>query len=244
MPRRWPGPAGRCRRRASGFRAGVCWARRCWMRSNIISGKLLLPMAGLVLFSLWLAFGRLAEICLSLGILLLSGLCLLAVMKMAGWSWNVLNLMALPLILGTGVDYSLFMQLALAAARRQSGGGPPLGGTRLAALRRHGCGGLWFARLFQQRRHGQPGTDLRGRPGGQHVDLDFSAAGLVEIAGRSQSRTPPLRRRPRRRNFTAGRFGKSAWIWPVFFPHRRDPDASPDAARRFTGGWRRIAAKW
>jgi uncharacterized protein len=80
--------------------------------------KLLLPMTGLVLLSLWLAFRRLAEILLGLGILLLSGLCLLAVMKISGWSWNLLNLMALPLILGTGVDYSIFMQLAL---RRHGG---------------------------------------------------------------------------------------------------------------------------
>jgi predicted RND superfamily exporter protein/lauroyl/myristoyl acyltransferase len=80
--------------------------------------KVLGPMVFLVLLSLWLAFRRMAEICLSLGILLLSGCCLLAVMKMAGWSWNVLNLMALPLLLGTGVDYSLFMQLAL---RRHGG---------------------------------------------------------------------------------------------------------------------------
>src|SRR5205085_10077798 len=34
-------------------------------------------------------------------------------MRLANWSWNLLNLMALPLILGTGVDYSIFMQLAL-----------------------------------------------------------------------------------------------------------------------------------
>lgn len=80
--------------------------------------KLLLPMGGLVLLSLWLAFRRPAEILLSLGVLLLSGLCLLAVMKISGWSWNLLNLMALPLILGTGVDYSIFMQLAL---RRHGG---------------------------------------------------------------------------------------------------------------------------
>jgi predicted exporter/lauroyl/myristoyl acyltransferase len=80
--------------------------------------KVLLPMAGLVLLTLWLAFGRLAEILLGLGVLLLSGLCLLTAMKAMGWSWNVLNLMALPLILGTGVDYSLFMQLAL---RRHGG---------------------------------------------------------------------------------------------------------------------------
>ncbi len=75
--------------------------------------KLLLPMVGLVLLSLWLAFRRPTEILLSLSILLLSGLVLLAVMRLFGWSWNLLNLMGAPLILGTGVDYSIFMQLAL-----------------------------------------------------------------------------------------------------------------------------------
>jgi predicted RND superfamily exporter protein len=71
------------------------------------------PMIFLVLLSLWLAFRRLTEIILSLAVLLLSGLCLLVVMRCAGWSWNLLNLMALPLMLGSGVDYSIFMQLAL-----------------------------------------------------------------------------------------------------------------------------------
>jgi lauroyl/myristoyl acyltransferase len=80
--------------------------------------KLLLPMAALILCSLWLAFRRPNEVALSLGVLLLSGGCLLTVMKTVGWSWNLLNLMALPLILGTGVDYSIFMQLAL---RRYAG---------------------------------------------------------------------------------------------------------------------------
>ncbi|MGA2788624.1 MAG: MMPL family transporter [Verrucomicrobiota bacterium] len=75
--------------------------------------KLLLPMAGLILLSLGLAFRRFTELFFSLGILMLSGLCLLAVMKTCGWQWNLLNLMALPLILGTGVDYSIFMQLTL-----------------------------------------------------------------------------------------------------------------------------------
>jgi predicted exporter/lauroyl/myristoyl acyltransferase len=80
--------------------------------------KLLLPMIGLILLSLWLAFRRFTELFFSVGILLLSGFFLLAVMKLTGWSWNLLNLMALPLILGTGVDYSIFMQLAL---RRHGG---------------------------------------------------------------------------------------------------------------------------
>ncbi|MGA3267177.1 MAG: MMPL family transporter [Verrucomicrobiota bacterium] len=75
--------------------------------------KVLLPMVGLVFLSLWLAFRQPVEILLSLAVLTVSGICLLAVMKLFGWSWNLLNLMALPLILGTGVDYSIFMQLAL-----------------------------------------------------------------------------------------------------------------------------------
>jgi lauroyl/myristoyl acyltransferase len=75
--------------------------------------KLIAPMAGLILLSLWLAFRRPREVLLSLAVLAMSGLCLLTAMRLAGWSWNLLNLMAVPLILGTGVDYSIFMQLAL-----------------------------------------------------------------------------------------------------------------------------------
>jgi predicted RND superfamily exporter protein len=75
--------------------------------------KLIVPMISLVMLSLLLAFRAWREVLLSIVVLLLSGACLLSVMRLAGWSWNLLNLMALPLILGTGVDYSIFMQLAL-----------------------------------------------------------------------------------------------------------------------------------
>ena len=78
------------------------------------------PMVLLVLLSLWFAFRCAAEVLLGLAVLGLSGLVLLAVMGLAGWSWNLMNLMALPLVLGTGVDYSIFMQLAL---RRHGGDG-------------------------------------------------------------------------------------------------------------------------
>ncbi len=74
---------------------------------------LVTPMIILVLLSLWLAFRAATEIGLSLLVLLLSGSCLLAVMAIAGWQWNLMNMMAVPLILGAGVDYSIFMQLAL-----------------------------------------------------------------------------------------------------------------------------------
>jgi predicted RND superfamily exporter protein len=80
--------------------------------------KVVTPMIILVLLSLFMAFHRTREISLSLIVLVISGACLLAVMRLAGWSWNLLNLMAIPLILGTGVDYSIFMQLAL---RRYNG---------------------------------------------------------------------------------------------------------------------------
>ena len=79
---------------------------------------LVVPMVGLVLISLWLAFRRLTEVLLGVAVLLLGGLCLLTAMALAGWSWNLLNLMALPLVLGTGVDYGIFIQLAL---RRHGG---------------------------------------------------------------------------------------------------------------------------
>jgi predicted RND superfamily exporter protein/lauroyl/myristoyl acyltransferase len=76
------------------------------------------PMVVLVLASLWFAFRRATEILLGIAVLLLSGVCLLATMAVTRWSWNLLNLMALPLMLGTGVDYCIFMQLAL---RRHGG---------------------------------------------------------------------------------------------------------------------------
>ena len=80
--------------------------------------QIVAPMVVLVLASLWFAFRRATEILLGVAVLLMSGLCLLAIMALAGWSWNLLNLMALPLMLGTGVDYTIFIQLAL---RRHGG---------------------------------------------------------------------------------------------------------------------------
>jgi len=71
------------------------------------------PMTLLVLASLWAAFRNLRDPLLSVGVLASSLLCLTALMRLAGWEWNLLNLMAVPLILGTGVDYSIFTLLAL-----------------------------------------------------------------------------------------------------------------------------------
>jgi len=80
--------------------------------------KVMLPMAALVCGCLWLTFRRWAEAGLSLAVLFCGGLGLWSVMQLAGWSWNLLNLMALPLLLGAAVDYSIHTQLAL---RRHGG---------------------------------------------------------------------------------------------------------------------------
>jgi predicted RND superfamily exporter protein len=96
----------------------------------------------LVCGALWLVFRKPREVLLSLATLLLSVGVLMAVMRTAGWSWNMMNLMAVPLLFGLGVDYSIHIQLALRrhhgdlAAVRQSVGRALLlaGGTTITAF--------------------------------------------------------------------------------------------------------------
>ena len=76
------------------------------------------PIAILIVVSLWLAFRNVPDVLLSLATLALSAVTLQAIMDLLGWRWNLMNLMALPLLLGMGVDYSIHIQLAL---RRYNG---------------------------------------------------------------------------------------------------------------------------
>jgi predicted RND superfamily exporter protein len=75
--------------------------------------RVLLPIAALVLAALGLAFRSWRDVFLSVATLVFSALILHVVMAVAGWSWNMMNLMALPLLLGMGVDFSIHIQLAL-----------------------------------------------------------------------------------------------------------------------------------
>lgn len=95
------------------WRDGPQGARQDSSARNAVWLSLLVPLIFLVLQRLWLAFRRAAEVLVGLSVLLLGGLCLRAVMRAAGWPWNLLDVMAIPLVLGTGVDYSLFLQPAL-----------------------------------------------------------------------------------------------------------------------------------
>ena len=110
--------------------------------------RVMIPIVALVVVSLWLAFRSLRDVVLSLITLGFSGLCLWAAMSLLHWQWNLLNLVALPLLLGMGVDYSIHMQLALRrhegdllAVRRSVGRALLLAGTTTIA----GFGSLAFS---------------------------------------------------------------------------------------------------
>lgn len=75
--------------------------------------RVLVPMLVALLALLWLAYRSLVSVALSLLSLALSVLLLQAVMVVMGWSWNLMNLLAVPLLLGVAVDYSIHVQLAL-----------------------------------------------------------------------------------------------------------------------------------
>ncbi|MCP5527498.1 MAG: MMPL family transporter [Verrucomicrobiales bacterium] len=84
-------------------------ARLGWL----VAGMLVALFAGLRL-----TFGRWKEVGLSLAAVAFGLGLMLAVMRMLGWSWNLMNLTAVPLLLGSGIDYSIHVQLSL---RRRAG---------------------------------------------------------------------------------------------------------------------------
>jgi predicted RND superfamily exporter protein len=76
----------------------------------------ILPIAAMILVMLAAVFRDVRGTVLSLATLGVSGLLHLAFMKLIGEEWNVINIVAIPLLLGVGLDYSIHMQLAI---RRQ-----------------------------------------------------------------------------------------------------------------------------
>jgi len=110
--------------------------------------KVFIPIFVLVIVSLWLAFRSVREVFLSVATFLFGALCLWTAMGFLQWRWNLLNLMALPLLLGMGVDYSIHIQLALrryggdlVAVRRSVGRALLLAGSTTIA----GFGSLAFS---------------------------------------------------------------------------------------------------
>ena len=81
-------------------------------------GRMLLPMMALLLGMMFVIFRRAADVGLALFAMVISTLLLLAIMSAAGLKWNFVNLMATPLLLGTGIDYAIHVTLTI----RRTGG--------------------------------------------------------------------------------------------------------------------------
>jgi predicted RND superfamily exporter protein/lauroyl/myristoyl acyltransferase len=104
--------------------------RVMWMTAAVL---------GALVLALWLAFRHAGEVALSFFTLGFSGLTLCAIMQLTGQTWNLLNIMGVPLLLGAGVDYTILMQLALRrhrgdipAAQREIGMALVLSGATMA----------------------------------------------------------------------------------------------------------------
>ena len=80
--------------------------------------QVFLPMSVLMVVMLTLVFRNVRDVALALATMALSGALLLASMKLAGIGWNFLNIAATPLLLGTGLDYTIHILLAV----RRTGG--------------------------------------------------------------------------------------------------------------------------
>ena len=83
-------------------------------RSKDDSIRIVVPMLLVVLVFLGIAFRSATEVFWCLIALTVSGTLLLAVMVVNDWSWTLLNLSAIPLLLGLGVDYGIHTQFAWA----------------------------------------------------------------------------------------------------------------------------------
>ncbi|MEI7929752.1 MAG: MMPL family transporter, partial [Verrucomicrobiales bacterium] len=81
-------------------------------------GRMLLPMMALLLGMMFVIFRRAADVGIALFAMVISTLLLLAIMSAAGLKWNFVNLMATPLLLGTGIDYAIHVTLTI----RRTGG--------------------------------------------------------------------------------------------------------------------------
>ena len=80
--------------------------------------RMLIPMFVLLVGMMIVIFRRPGDVARALFAMVVSTLLLLAIMSLTGLKWNFINLMATPLLLGTGIDYSIHVTLSL----RRTGG--------------------------------------------------------------------------------------------------------------------------
>jgi len=82
-----------------------------------------IPLGVLLIVMLFILFRDTWDVLLCIGVMIISGLGLLTWMRIAGWEWNFINLFAVPLLFGIGIDFSIHMILSL---RRVEGDMPAI----------------------------------------------------------------------------------------------------------------------
>ncbi len=75
--------------------------------------RMLVPMFILLVGMMLVIFRRISDVALALFAMVICTLLLLAIMSLTGLTWNFVNLMATPLLLGTGIDYAIHVTLSL-----------------------------------------------------------------------------------------------------------------------------------
>ncbi|HEY8962519.1 MAG TPA: MMPL family transporter, partial [Luteolibacter sp.] len=75
--------------------------------------RMLVPMSVLLIGMMAVIFRRIRDVWLALFTMVVSTVLLLALMRVFGMKWNFVNLMATPLLLGTGIDYAIHVTLTL-----------------------------------------------------------------------------------------------------------------------------------
>jgi predicted RND superfamily exporter protein len=73
----------------------------------------MLPIIGLIVLTLFITFRRWQDLLLSVLLLSIGMTALAATMNLLGVGWNLASLAAIPLLLGTGIDYGIHILLAL-----------------------------------------------------------------------------------------------------------------------------------
>lgn len=75
--------------------------------------RMIVPMFILLVGMMIAIFRRVSDVALALFAMVLCTLLMLAIMSLTGLKWNFVNLMATPLLLGTGIDYAIHVTLSL-----------------------------------------------------------------------------------------------------------------------------------
>ncbi len=153
--------------------------------------RICLPAGVVLAVLLFIVFRGTREIMLAVGTLVFSGLILLAFMSLRGMEWNFVNIAAIPLSLGLGLDFTIHMIYALRRHDREGGDGTHGVGRALAY-----CGlstGLGFGSLAMSGNAGLISMGLCCMVG--VLATLFTAAFLLPWAWRAW---PRLRGRARR----------------------------------------------